>query len=236
MSNQKPSLVAPLSGVVVGIGVFLGVNLTIGHAVIPTPESVVSVSHGLSAPAYVVDQAASAAGGASEGAYQTVCKACHQDEGQGVPGAFPPLAGSEWLTADPETPIRVVLLGLAGPIEVKGLKFSSVMPPPPGMTDEKIAEAVTFARSHFGNKASPVDVAMVKAVRASLAGRTQSWSPAELSALRTVAAAPAPVEPAAAEPAAVEPPPAAARKAKATKAVPVIKAEQAPVAAPTKAE
>ena len=188
-SKEKPSLVAPLGGVIVGIGVFLGVNLTIGHAVIPTAESVTNISHGLSAPKYLSEEVSAAPVG---GTYQTVCITCHQAEGQGVPGAFPPLAGSEWILGTPEIPIRIVLLGLTGEIEVKGLKFKQIMPPPPGLGDEQIAEAITYARSHFGNKASEVDAALVKQVRESLAGRTTSWTAAELKAL-----APAPGEAAA---------------------------------------
>ena len=181
MSTSKPSMVAPLSGVVMGVGVFLGVNVVCGRAVIPNVESVQSLSHGLSTPQYAVATAAATPG--AGGAYQTVCQACHQADGNGLPGAFPPLAGSEWLTRDPETPIRIVLLGLTGSIEIKGLKFNAIMPPP-ALTDEQIAEAITHARTSFGNEAGAVGVELVKKVRASLAGRTQSWTSAELSAMR----------------------------------------------------
>jgi mono/diheme cytochrome c family protein len=189
MSNSKPSLIAPLTGVAMGVSVFVGVNVVCGRAVIPTAESVQNISHGLSAPQYVLESAA-VAGGAAGGAYQTICQTCHQADGNGLPGAFPPLAGSEWVNGDPETPIRIALLGLVGEIEVKGQKFNAIMPPPVGITDEQIAEAVSHARTNFGNTAGAVDVELVKTVRASLAGRTQSWSAAELAALR--AAAPAP--------------------------------------------
>src|SRR5262245_9976885 len=143
--TSRPSLTAPLGGVVVGIAVFLGVNITTGRAIIPTVESVTNKSHGLSVVSYP-DLEQQAAPGPT-GPYQTVCITCHQAEGQGVPGAFPPLAGSEWLTKDGETPIRIVLLGLSGPIEVKGVQFNQVMPPPAGLSDEQIAEAISYARS-----------------------------------------------------------------------------------------
>ena len=190
--RAKPNLVAPLGGVVVGVAVFLGVNITTGRAIIPTPDSVTNISHGLSAVVRPEEETAAAA--PPGGPYQTVCAACHQAEGQGVAGAFPPLAGSEWLLGNPEIPARIVLLGLTGPIEVKTLKFSSTMPPPPGLTDDQIAEAITYARTHFGNNASKVDVGLVKQVRASLAGRTSSWTALELAALQAPpaeAAAPA---------------------------------------------
>lgn len=221
MSNSKPSLVAPITGVVMGVGVFLGVNIVTGRAVIPNAESVQTLSHGLSQPKYAV-AAAPVAGGPTGGAYQTICQSCHQADGNGLPGAFPPLAGSEWVTGDPETPIRIALLGLTGAIEVKGAKFTATMPPPAGITDEQIAEAVTYARTNFGNGAGAVDVELVKKVRASLAGRTQSWTAAELTALRA-AAAPVPAD---AQAPAVDP---AAQPAQAAPA-------EAPAAAPAPAK
>jgi mono/diheme cytochrome c family protein len=230
MSNSKPSLVAPLTGVVMGVGVFLGVNIVSGRAVIPTAESVTTLSHGLSQPKYPV-AAAAAAGGPTGGAYQTICQACHQADGNGLPGAFPPLAGSEWVTGDPETPIRITLLGLTGAIEVKGQKFNAVMPPPPAITDEQIAEAVSYARTNFGNTAGAVDVELVKKVRASLAGRTQSWTAAELSSLR--AAAPAAGD--AGAPAAPATGAAGAAAQPAQAAAPAAPLAPAPPAAPTTA-
>jgi mono/diheme cytochrome c family protein len=235
--GQKPSLIAPLGGVVVGIGVFLGVNITIGRAIIPTAASITNKSEGLSAVIRPADETASTPPAAT-GPYQTVCATCHQAEGQGLPGAFPPLAGSEWLLGNPEIPVRIVLLGLTGPIEVKGAKFTSTMPPPPGLTDDKIVEAISFARSHFGNHADPIDVELVKKVKASLAGRTASWTATELAALQAGAAADAAGAPAAgtAEPAA--PPPAAAaaprkKKVAAPKQAAPSAAPAAPAAAPT---
>jgi cytochrome c553 len=52
--------------------------------------------------------------------YIQVCATCHQLNGQGVPGAFPPLAGADWVTGDEATLIRILLHGLQGPIEVNG--------------------------------------------------------------------------------------------------------------------
>ena len=109
-----------------------------------------------------------------------------------MPGAFPPLAGSEWVTGNPEVPVRIAILGLSGPIEVKGSKYNGIMPPPPAMTDATIAEAVTYARTHFGNNASKVEPAFVKQVRESLAGRTNPWSADELAPLLKTGGAAAP--------------------------------------------
>jgi mono/diheme cytochrome c family protein len=191
MSDRK-RWIAPFAGVVVGVGVFVGVNIATGRAIVPTVASV----SGATTPTTVDLALQPGAPAPPTGAYQVACGVCHQPEGQGIPFAFPPLAGSDWITRDPETPIRIVLLGLTGPIEVNGSSFNLVMPPPgtalPGSTeaplpldDAKIAEAITYARTNFGNTASPVDADLVKKVRDSLGGRTAPWTAAELTALRT---------------------------------------------------
>jgi mono/diheme cytochrome c family protein len=184
MSVQKPRSVARLGGAVVGIALYVGVNVATGHALVPTVASVSPID-----PAYLPSPPEP-----PKPPYQAVCGPCHQLEGQGIPFAFPPLAGSEWLLADPETPIRIVLLGLSGEIEVKGTKFNLVMPPPgmglpgsaplPPLDDAQIAEAISYARTNFGNNASPVDAELVKKVRDSLGARTTSWTAPELRALR----------------------------------------------------
>lgn len=115
--------------------------------------------------------------------YVAKCAACHQADGRGLPGAFPPLAGSSWASADPETPIRIALLGLSGPIEVNGKTFDSAMPAL-GLTDEEVAPIVSYVRSAWGNQAAPVTTAQVTAVRNLLQGRTTPWDAKTLSSLR----------------------------------------------------
>jgi mono/diheme cytochrome c family protein len=110
-------------------------------------------------------------------AYQKSCAGCHQANGLGVAGAFPPLAASPWLLEDRETPIRVVLLGLSGPIEVAGKSYSGVMPAfGPTLADREIALALTHARTSFGNQAAAITADEVAQVRASLAGRSEPWA------------------------------------------------------------
>jgi mono/diheme cytochrome c family protein len=181
MSEGKRRWFAQLGGVGLGVAVFVGLNLLTGRAIVPTVASVGGrgLEAAVQAPAVVGPP------------YQTVCGPCHQLQGQGIPYAFPPLAGSPWMTGDPETPIRIVLLGMSGEVDVNGTKFNLVMPPPPAMSDAQIAEAITYARTNFGNKASAVDAAQVKQVRDSLAGRAAPWTATELLALRSGAAAPA---------------------------------------------
>ncbi|MEY2935678.1 MAG: hypothetical protein RL033_6427 [Pseudomonadota bacterium] len=159
---------------VLGVAVFVGVNISTGRAIVPT---IASVSRLRLIPAAPPEP--------PKPPYQAVCSACHQPEGQGIPFAFPPLAGSQWLTGDAETPIRIVLLGMSGPVEVNGATFNLVMPPPPGLDDAKIADAISYARKSFGNSASAVDAELVKKVRESLSARTTPWTASELTALRT---------------------------------------------------
>ena len=99
--------------------------------------------------------------------FQNTCQACHQENGLGVPGQFPPLAGSEWVLAgNPSRIIRIVLDGFTGPVSVKGQAFSSAMVPwRDTLTDQQIAAALTYVRQAWGNQAAPVTEAQVKTLR-----------------------------------------------------------------------
>lgn len=112
--------------------------------------------------------------------YANTCVACHGLDGRGVAGAFPPLAGSSWLTGDPSIPIRVVSHGLSGPIEVDGATFNSLMPPVAGLSQRDVADVITYVRQNFGNDASPVSEDMVRAVRRSGGRRREMWTAEEL--------------------------------------------------------
>jgi mono/diheme cytochrome c family protein len=110
------------------------------------------------------------------------CIACHQTTGLGLPGAYPPLAGSEWVAGPEERIIRVVLGGASGPITVKGASFNSSMPAL-GMLlrDEQISAVLTYVRSEWGNTAAAaVTPDKVKEIRTATASRTGPWSPDEL--------------------------------------------------------
>ena len=113
--------------------------------------------------------------------FNNTCMACHQVNGLGVPGAFPPLAGSEWLAGSEERIIRIVLHGLNGPITVAGKDFNSAMAPLGGvLKDEQIANALTYVRSEWGNNAPEVKAETVTRIRAETAGRTAPMTVAEL--------------------------------------------------------
>ena len=99
--------------------------------------------------------------------FSTMCSPCHQETGLGLPGQFPPLAGSDWVNAAGDARlIRIVLDGFTGPVEVKSQKFSNTMVPwRDSLSDEQIAAVLTYVRQAWGNKGAPVDVNSVKAIR-----------------------------------------------------------------------
>ena len=121
---------------------------------------------------------------AGQQTYMTVCFACHLPAGQGLPGMLPPLAGSDWVTAEkPDRLIRVVLHGITGPITLNGKPFTSpapIMPAQGVLSDEQIANVLTFVRNTFGNSAPAVNASEVAAIRMAEATRTTLWTEAEL--------------------------------------------------------
>jgi mono/diheme cytochrome c family protein len=119
---------------------------------------------------------------AGETTYQQVCITCHQADGKGLPPSFPPLAGSATLTGAPEMPIAIVLHGMQGEIVREGVTYNGVMTAWSMLSDEQIAEVLTYARSNFGNSAGAVTTEQVAAVRAATAGRAGAWTEAELMA------------------------------------------------------
>ncbi len=93
--------------------------------------------------------------------YMTNCAACHQTTGKGVPQAFPPLAESDYLNADKIRAIKVVTGGLEGKITVNGQVYEGVMPRW-DLSDEEIANVLTFVYNSWGNSGADVSPAEVQ--------------------------------------------------------------------------
>ena len=101
-----------------------------------------------------------------QGIYNANCAACHQPNGQGLAGAFPPLADSDFLQGNREDVISAALFGLTGPITVNGVDYNGVMPSLGHLPDEDLAAAITYVFGSWGNDLAAVSVAEVAAIRA----------------------------------------------------------------------
>ncbi|MEM9160598.1 MAG: cytochrome c [Verrucomicrobiota bacterium] len=115
--------------------------------------------------------------------YATNCAACHQPEGQGMAGMFPPLAGSEWVTeGDGSLIAKIVISGISGPITVMGESYNGMMPGlGAALSDADIAHVATYIRGSWGNDTPEVTEEQVAAIRSETAGRGV-WTAAELRA------------------------------------------------------
>lgn len=116
--------------------------------------------------------------------YRNQCAQCHQSDGNGVIGVYPPLAGSDWVTGHPQVVSRILISGLNGPIEVKGSNYNGNMPAfgsyGLGLSNKDIAGVITYIRQEWGNEASDVVVATIDEYTDLYAGRSTPWQAAEL--------------------------------------------------------
>jgi len=96
--------------------------------------------------------------------YQKTCITCHQPDGKGLPGTYPPLAGSDYLLVDKYRAIRQVLKGSSQKITVNGSTFQGVMTPQ-GLNDSDVAQVLNYVYHSFGNNGFMVSAADVKSVR-----------------------------------------------------------------------
>ena len=101
---------------------------------------------------------------AGQAVFKRTCFACHQADGKGLPNAFPPLAGSDYLLADKFRAVRQVIKGSSGKITVNGTEFNGVMPPQ-ALNDTDIANVLTYVYHSFGNNGFNVSPSEVKSVR-----------------------------------------------------------------------
>ena len=98
--------------------------------------------------------------------YQGTCSVCHQVNGEGMPNVFPPLAKSDFLMAKPHRAIEIVMNGLSGPVTVNGATFNSVMPPMSQLTDDEVANILTYVMNTWGNGGPVISKEEVAKVRA----------------------------------------------------------------------
>jgi mono/diheme cytochrome c family protein len=98
--------------------------------------------------------------------YTKNCLSCHLANGAGIPGLNPPLIDTDWVLGDKIRLINIVLKGLEGAIEVKGEVYDNAMPALEYLSDQEIADVLSYVRNAFGNKASFIEPSEVKAIRA----------------------------------------------------------------------
>ncbi len=99
-------------------------------------------------------------------AYKQYCLPCHQADGGGVMNLNPPLIKTTYVLGNQTQLINIILKGLNKPIIIEGEEYSNAMPPLNYLSDQQIADVLTYVRNNFGNKASAISPAQVKAVRA----------------------------------------------------------------------
>ncbi len=98
--------------------------------------------------------------------YMGLCFACHLADGKGLPNVFPPLAQSDYMLADRDRAVRVVLKGLTGPVTVNGVTYNSAMPPQGDqLTDQQVADVLTYVFNAWGNTGDAFKADQVKAIR-----------------------------------------------------------------------
>lgn len=98
--------------------------------------------------------------------YADNCLSCHQADGGGIPNMNPPLIKTEYIMGDKTRLIKIVLNGFNENVEINGNTYSNNMPSHDYLTDQQIADVLTYVRNSFGNKAPHITRAQVKAVRA----------------------------------------------------------------------
>jgi mono/diheme cytochrome c family protein len=120
--------------------------------------------------------------------FMQTCVACHQPTGMGIPGAFPPLAQTDYTTGDVRRMVAMLLKGVQGPLKVKEVTYNNIMLPldvqfPILKDDGKLADVINYVRNSFGNQdPKGVTPEVVGAARKEFAARTTPWTEAELLA------------------------------------------------------
>jgi mono/diheme cytochrome c family protein len=126
-----------------------------------------------------------AAGAAADGkqVFTANCVACHQASGKGLPGVFPPLDGSEWVTGEPRIVANILLHGVTGEMTVGGNVFKGAMPSFQKLGDAELAAVASYVRSEWSNKAPPVGADLFAAERKAASRSTPFASGEEIKAL-----------------------------------------------------
>jgi len=112
--------------------------------------------------------------------YARTCQQCHQADGRGIEGVYPPLADSPWVLGSPERLAHLLILGMSGPLEVLGKTYNGNMPPVGTWKDREIAAVLTYIRQEWGNQAPAIQEDTVTQARKEIGSRSSPYTPAEL--------------------------------------------------------
>ncbi len=96
--------------------------------------------------------------------YNSQCITCHMEKGEGLEGAFPPVAKSDYLMADKKRAVKQILEGASGEMVVNGVTYNGEMPAI-DLTDEQVSDVLNYVRNSWGNKGGAVTPSEVKAER-----------------------------------------------------------------------
>ncbi|HKZ38533.1 MAG TPA: cytochrome c [Chryseolinea sp.] len=96
--------------------------------------------------------------------YNSQCITCHMEKGEGIEGAFPPVAKSDYLMADKKRAVKQILEGASGEMVVNGVTYNGEMPAI-DLTDEQVSDVLNYVRNSWGNKGGAVTPSEVKAER-----------------------------------------------------------------------
>ena len=116
---------------------------------------------------------------------QAGCFGCHGADGEGLDNLGPPLNKSEWVTKQPERLAKILLHGMVGPLTVNGEKYNPALAMPglhqnESITDQNLADVMTYIRNSWDNKASPITADLVKKTRAATANQGQPYQAKDL--------------------------------------------------------
>ena len=119
--------------------------------------------------------------------YSQNCVVCHQADGKGVAGQFPPLSGSEWVNSDAKHGqnhlVLLMLQGHQGPMTVMGGNYNNAMPQWKQLSDDQIAAVLTYIRSDWGNNAPAIEPAFVAGIRSEHKDQSDPWTQSQLMAM-----------------------------------------------------
>ncbi len=121
-----------------------------------------------------------------EEVYKLTCVACHQPNGEGAPGVFPPLSGSDWLTRNPKHAIMVVTKGLIGPVTVSGKKYNGAMPAHNTLNDQQVTDVINYVRNAFAVQSGDIGIKQVKQIREKYKARELPFTEKDIEAEKLV--------------------------------------------------